>query len=70
VYVRVQDVHRYRVPDYDAPYVTMVTDNMELLAEQLTSQRQETVTSEILFKRLVKDLYRKMLVMVVGRDDD
>ena len=68
IYVLVGNTYEYKLPDYHSPYITKVSDDVGSLVQHITTSGKR-LKKNIKFKRLVTDLYRRLLVMVVGEKD-
>ena len=65
LYVFVQDVLKFRLPDYEVPYVTLVADKIEVIKDNILSNPQREEPFDFKFRRMVKDLYKRTTIKIV-----
>ena len=65
VYVLVRNVLNYMVPDYELPYLTLVSDSLQAIIDHVKTNPKREEPAIFKFKRLVKDLYRRSTARVL-----
>lgn len=66
LYLLVEDVLKFRIPDYEAPYITLVADNIDTIKLHIMSNPVREEAFNFKFRRLVKDLYKRTMVKIIS----
>lgn len=65
IYVLVKNVLNYQIPDYELPYLTLVSDSLQAIIDHVKTNPKREEPAIFKFKRLVKDLYRRSTARVL-----
>lgn len=64
IYLYIKNALNYKVPDYEAPYLTHIADSLQTIIDHVKTQPKREEPAIFKFKRLVKDLYRRSTVRI------
>jgi hypothetical protein len=68
IYLYIKDALNYKIPDYEAPYITLIADSLQTIIDHVKSQPKREEPATFKFRRLVKDLYRRSTVRIFVPD--
>lgn len=65
LYVFVEDKHKFKLPDYESPYITLVASTVDAIKDNILSNPQREEPFDFKFRRMVKDLYKRTAIKIV-----
>lgn len=66
LYIYVKEFRSFIIPEYQVPYVRLVSTTSQMIINHILNETTQNMAT-VKFKSLVKDLYRKKLVVVISK---
>lgn len=70
IYLLVENVLNFKLPEYEEPYITLIADNVEAIKQHLAGKPKGAEPTIFKFRRLVKDLYRRTVVKILNTEQN